>query len=361
MAVWPSALPSYGSGNTSVLTVHDPLWGELKLDHPLLQELAASRPVQRLRGISMAGASRYLYPEKPLATRFEHSVGVMHLLRKVGASLDEQVAGLLHDVPHTAFSHTVDNVFPSDEYNYHERFQHEIIMRSEIPSILAHHSIGMAPALHPDSFPLLEQPLPDLCADRIDYALRDLHASGLITIQETADFVSQLLPTPHGLVVSNVEAALWFSNHFLHANDSFWTGPGEAGAYWALAGAIRRAYEVGTFTHDDLFSTDDAAMQKLRSLDDTLVQSYLALLAPGTHFYQADPDGLCFVTHMKQRTVDPLILLDKDGSTQRLSDLSIDYSHTLQHRHATLSSTYRLWSDAITPIVAASVAKGTNH
>jgi len=50
-------------------------------------------------------------------TRFDHSVGVMLLIRKLGAGsspasalLKEQVAALLHDVSHTAFSHVIDYV-----------------------------------------------------------------------------------------------------------------------------------------------------------------------------------------------------------------------------------------------------------
>jgi HD superfamily phosphohydrolase len=227
-------------------------------------------------------------------------------------------------------------------------------MRSEIPAILARHSIDLRPALHPDSFPLLERPLPDLCADRIDYALRELHAVGMITSGEAAGFVSQLLPTEDGLVVSKIEAAIWFSDHFLYANDSFWTGPEEAGAYWALAGAIRRAFELGAFTRADLFSTDDEAMYKLRSLDDSLIQAYLALLDPSTHFFEAAPHGPYFVTHMKQRAVDPLVRLN--DNTTRLSQLSNHYAQMLRRREAITSSTYHLWSDAITPELAASIA-----
>ena len=44
---------------------------------------------------------------------FEHSLGVYLLLRRLGADRREQVAGLLHDISHTAFSHAVDFLISS--------------------------------------------------------------------------------------------------------------------------------------------------------------------------------------------------------------------------------------------------------
>ena len=211
------------------ITIPDRLWGEIAITEPVLQELVGSEPVQRLHGIHQAGASYYLLPEQRSNTRFEHSIGVMHFLSALGASLEEQVAGLLHDVPHTAFSHTVDIVFPNDEHNFHERFQHEIVMRSAIPQILSRHGVSLHAALEPDEFPLLERALPDLCADRIDYALRECAALGKIDSSDAIDFLSHLVATPDGIVVNSVDAAFWFANLFKFANEKLWTGAQERG------------------------------------------------------------------------------------------------------------------------------------
>jgi hypothetical protein len=333
----------------------DPLWGEIDLREPVLVELAQSAPMLRLRGIHQAGASFYLYPERYATTRFGHSLGVLHLLAALGASLEEQVAGLLHDVPHTAFSHTVDILFPNDEHNFHEGFHHQTISNSEIPSILSRYEVPLVAALEPDRYPLLEQPLPDICADRLDYSLRDLHALGRISSRDAVSFLSHLIPTPHGIWVDDMQAALWYATLFKEANDLRWAGPGEAGAYWALAGALRRAYELGEFTHHDLFSTDDLAMQKLRALDDPIVEAYLHLLTPGTTFYEVSDDGPYFAAHMKQRHVDPYVLQDGAEQPQRLSTLSPEYARTLAAIPPGKSVHYRLWSDSLPPILASNL------
>lgn len=91
------------------LIISDKIYGEFELEK-VLEDLIVSKPVQRLKGIHQGGAS-YLVNEKWNETRFDHSVGVMLLIKKLGGSIEEQIAGLLHDVSHTAFSHVVDFVF----------------------------------------------------------------------------------------------------------------------------------------------------------------------------------------------------------------------------------------------------------
>jgi uncharacterized protein len=281
-------------------------------------------------------------------TRFEHSLGVMHVLQALGAGLDEQVAGLLHDVPHTAFSHTVDIVFPSDEHNFHERFQHDVIMGSDIPEILAKYGVSLRAALEPDDFPLLEQPLPDLCADRLDYSLRDLQQSERLTPREAQAFLGRLVPTPVGIAIDNAEVALWFARLYLVANDTLWTGAEEAGSYWALAQAIRRGYSLDSFTDDDLFSTDDAAMGKLRSLGDLVIDGFLSLLEPGTEYYEVTCDAHYFETHMKQRAVDPLVWEPGWREPLRLSEIYRDFGELVTGQYASRTIRYRLWSPRMT-------------
>ena len=158
------------------MIINDRIYGTTKIQEPVLIDLIDSYPLQRLKGINQAGASQYAIKGKDV-TRYEHSLGVMILLKKLNASLEEQIAGLLHDTPHTAFSHVIDFVFKSKNHDFHEKFHEEIITNSEIPTILKEYGFDTERFFNESNFPLLEKPLPDLCADRIDYTLRDLVAS----------------------------------------------------------------------------------------------------------------------------------------------------------------------------------------
>lgn len=96
-----------------VKTVHDPLHGSIHLDGVFLK-LADRHEMQRLRSVKQLGMSNLVFPGAN-HTRFEHSLGVYHLSGRMAQSLnlsEEEtdavcVAGLLHDICHTPFSHTL--------------------------------------------------------------------------------------------------------------------------------------------------------------------------------------------------------------------------------------------------------------
>ena len=123
------------------MEVDDKVYGQTKIEEPVLIELINSSPVQRLKGICQGGPSKYA--NNRTVTRYDHSVGVMILLKRLNATIEEQIAGLLHDIPHTAFSHVIDFVFKNDSHEFHEKFHEKMVMNSEIPSILDRHGIDI--------------------------------------------------------------------------------------------------------------------------------------------------------------------------------------------------------------------------
>src|SRR6516165_8539162 len=113
----------------------DRVYGAASIDDPNVLALIAGPTFQRLKGIRQAGPSALAFPFKTV-TRYEHSLGVFLLLRRLGADRREQVAGLLHDVSHTAFSHAVDFVFSSEEQNHHEELKPEFLHRPDLAAAI---------------------------------------------------------------------------------------------------------------------------------------------------------------------------------------------------------------------------------
>src|ERR1700748_2023492 len=121
-----------------MITVNDEIYGTFTITEPLLEELINTKAFQRLRKIHQGGAG-YLIADGRDGNRFDHSVGVMRLIQLLGGTLDEQIAGLLHDISHTAFSHVVDQVVFNEGETFHEEYKDWILNTSGIPGLLEKH------------------------------------------------------------------------------------------------------------------------------------------------------------------------------------------------------------------------------
>ncbi len=301
------------------MRVVDPLYGPVKVDEPILCELLDSPPLRRIRGVHQAGATIYIEPALRGLSRYEHCLGVMLLLRRFGASLGEQIAGLLHDVPHTAFSHVVDYVM-GDIYGqtYHERFFEHIIQGSEIGAILTRHGFDPAQYLDESRFALLEQPAPELCADRIDYSLRH-QCYWPVVEHDIAATLGALAVHEGRFVFTDSAVAVTYAHTFLDWYTAGPSAPREIAAYHLLAAALRRAFATGWLSEDDLWGEDDAVYARLARAPDLEIRRILALLQPGFACV-VDPAAPDFVSGIKNRYVDPRVLLP-DGAVVHATDL----------------------------------------
>src|SRR4030095_12248494 len=146
--------------------LQDKIYGEHFVDEPVVREILSSYAFARLQRIQQYGIPQEYYPVEGY-TRYEHSIGVFLLLRHLKASLTEQIAGLTHDISHTAFSHVTDGIFGRSHLDNAQDARHRsFIMRSEIPGILYMHDIDMEKVSDMERHLLLDREPPDLCADR---------------------------------------------------------------------------------------------------------------------------------------------------------------------------------------------------
>ena len=194
-----------GAG-ASFMLWNDRVYGRVEVSDPKILALIEGPTFQRLKGIRQAGPSAIAFPFKNV-TRYEHSLGVFHLLRSLGAGRKEQVAGLLHDVSHTAFSHAVDFLVTSAEQDHHESLKPILLNRPDVADALD--DLGFAPEDFYDDarYPLLERPLPGLCADRLDYFLRDGMACQVVRRSDVDRILGDVRVVDETIVFS--DAAAW--------------------------------------------------------------------------------------------------------------------------------------------------------
>lgn len=183
-------------------------WEREIINHPAFQ---------RLRRIRQLAWTDYVYPGA-MHTRFEHSLGVMHLATKLYDAIVERsrpllaklhgyddagfrrdkalvrLAALLHDVGHSPFSHAGEDVFPFREGGK-KRYVHEeysaAIIRNLMRDTIENHLLNGNYGLKADDIAALIEGSSksarsifwrdvitgQMDADRMDYLLRDsLHA-----------------------------------------------------------------------------------------------------------------------------------------------------------------------------------------
>lgn len=301
----------------------DPLYGKVKITEAVLLDLMASDAVQRLKGISQHGITALLGITPPFS-RFDHSIGVMLLVRRLGAPIKEQVAALLHDVSHTAFSHVIDFVFDDHSgQSYHEEKMEEVVAKSDIPEILARHKMDWREFLDESKFPLLEQPSPALCADRLDYFLRDLEFLRLANAAEARAALDSLQVVEGRIVVGDPDAARWLAYTFIEADRASWSNFREVGLYQLTAEAIKVATQCGLIDEADLWGPDDALWRKLQSASHPGIKDIVDRITPGTRFTW-DEHHPAFRVATKVRSIDPPVI---DGrSVAPLSSLDPAFS-----------------------------------
>ncbi len=303
----------------------DSIYGPVEINEPVLIDLMMTQAMQRLRGVLQHGITALIGLTQPV-TRFDHSVGVMLLVRRLHAhaernatkskhardSLAEQIAALLHDVSHTAFSHVIDYVVDGhDTQSYHEEWKEAHLAASDVPEVLARQGYDWRAFLREEDYPLLEQPAPRLCADRLDYFLRDSRDLGLSTLDQIRTALDHLIVFDGRIGVNDLQIGRWLAYTFIAADKASWANFREVGLYEVTARAIKAAMLIGAISVDDFWGTDDQLWRKLHAIDDAEVQQQLRLISSATGF-EWDEVNPTFRVSTKLRTIDPEVLIGAD-------------------------------------------------
>jgi hypothetical protein len=173
------------------------------------------------------------------------------------------------------------------------------------------------------NFSLLEQDLPHLCADRLDYFMRDARDLGLASDAEIATTLRHLRIFEGQIVTDNIDSARWLGYTFIAADKASWANFREVGLYELAARAIRRGLQIGVIDETDLWGTDLPAWEKLLASSDSQLQFDIQRVHVDTRFEwnAIDPD---FRVSTKLRAIDPDILMN--GKIQPLSAVDPDFA-----------------------------------
>jgi hypothetical protein len=191
--------------------IYDPIHGSVTLEGAVL-DLVNHPLLQRLWGIKQTGMAHLVFPGAG-HSRLEHSLGVLWVVREMarGLGLDDkekrrvELAGLLHDIGHTPFSHSLGSALEEVTGLDHEEWTVKLINGdlsggfgkygqgipgyepTPLPEVLSRHGIkakDVASLLKKlqrgqRSTYLDEMLHGTIDADRLDYMERDAHYTGV--------------------------------------------------------------------------------------------------------------------------------------------------------------------------------------
>ncbi|MBI5697447.1 MAG: HD domain-containing protein, partial [Thaumarchaeota archaeon] len=149
---------------------------------------------QRLRRIRQLSGAHLTYPAAQ-HSRFEHSLGVMHIAGQAAIALKEKgflstdqiqeirLAALLHDVGHGPFSHLFEEVLQTKKKISHEEIGKKIILESEVGDILSKAGFDKKHitklAFGDSKYRFVNEIISgSLSADMMDYLQRDAYFTG---------------------------------------------------------------------------------------------------------------------------------------------------------------------------------------
>jgi uncharacterized protein len=303
------------------MLIQDKVYGTEEINEPVLIDLIDCPTLQRLKRISQQGMPREYY-HREIFSRFDHSTGVLILLRRLGADLYEQIAGLLHDISHTAFSHVIDWVIgdPSKE-DHQDNIFLEVLQKSEVPFILEKHNIDINRISNLKSFSLLEQDAPILCADRIDYSLRELVDLGFK--KKVKGLVNNLATLNGQIAFKTKEAAEEFGKIYVKLQREHWAGNEAKARYYILSEILKTALEEKYLCLEDFHKTDNEIIEILSKTNHKKIREELTKLKNGFIINKVESKNKRILLKKKFRFVDPEILVE--GKLVNLSSVSLDY------------------------------------
>ncbi len=293
------------------------------MGEPVLVELIESPAFERLKYVHQYGVSYYT-THKEEYTRYKHSLGVFAILRMKGASLEEQIAGLLHDVSHTVFSHVGDWIFQKigSEKDYQNDIHEEFLEKYGLGAILKKYNLSSKDVLPLEElFPMLEQKKPNLCADRIDYNIQGAYYQGQLSLEEGRELLNDLeFHEGKWVVSSRKDLALKIARFALFMSEDCWGSRINHMTSTWLSEAILRALDLKKLKLEDIhFGVDDAIWTLLIESEDRGIQELMKkVLNPSNYSL---PSGT--FAPAKFSGIDPWI---KDKNTLvRLTELDSDY------------------------------------
>ena len=285
--------------------INDPVFGFIKIRRGLLYDIVSHPLFQRLNRIAQLGLTSVVYPGAR-HTRFQHSIGALHLMSEAVKSLTEkgiyifdleeeavEAAILMHDIGHGPFSHVLENTLISG-------ISHEdisLMMMEQMNQDLKG-QLNLAISIFKDEYPnkIFHQLISSqLDMDRLDYLRRDSFYTGVTEGNIGSARIIKMLNVADDRLVVDAKGIYSVENYLTTRRLMYWQvylHKTTVGYEKVLVNALRRAKDLAHngqtpfaapalayFLENNIdrewFDTHEEALQMYAELDDSDIWSAL--------------------------------------------------------------------------------------
>ncbi len=296
-------------------------YGKIKMNK-LSSEIIRAPEFKRLKKITLSGYKVFLSPNNPFykkpVTIFEHSIGVYALLTSLGANYEERIMGLLHDISRPAFGHIIDFLFGDyEKQEWHERVMESFLENSKINEICENHGLNlkrMVKKFRNGRYRYLDSPIPNICADRLDYSLRHIRS----IFGEDLFWIARDIKKGSNLYFSSEKTALIYSLSYLELSRYY---NKDSGIFLVISKILKKALEQGLIETKDFLERGEEEIYRIL-IKDRELKKILSLLK--NIRVEIDEKEFDFVVRTKRRYVDPFV------REKRLSEINKEFKRKIE-------------------------------
>ena len=292
----------------------------LEIYHPqvpeFLDDLARTGAMERLRQVGMDCGCEYtsfpLFHRGRPSSRWEHSLGVGLIVWHFTGDRTQAAAGLLHDVSTPVFAHVVD--FLRRDYvgqSATEAGTEAIILGSrQLREALERWDIRPEDVVDYHRYPVADNDVPGLSADRLEYTLRNFLQYGVRSMEQAAAFYADLRVgrSERGedeLMFGEAELAADFARAAL-VNARVYVSDEDRFSMEYLARLLRQGLEAGVLEQADLYTTEPQVIARLEAAPETAaLWSAFRAFSRGLRAAERPQGGDWFRVSAKKRYIDP--------------------------------------------------------
>jgi hypothetical protein len=193
-----------------------------------------------------------------------------------------------------------------------------------------------------NQWPLLDRPLPNICADRLQYALLDSLTIGRLDQSSAQKFINDIGIIDNQFVFKSRELAKDFAELTFWMNQNYWHADWGSYSFHLMKEILQFSLDNRIIAENDLLTDDETIDKKLQACDNQILKGLLSKLSnfKKENVIQDNKNYDFIKKTTKMRVVDPLVKIS--GELKRVTVIFPDFKKKFDEEKQRVSQTIYL-------------------